>query len=667
MLNTLRENRVLRIFILVFLIFLMIETLLSVIVTERQREMVLRNFEDTLRGVAVLLTETLRENRDMTEVEGLFDRLLRIRRVYSVELVSAKGDSILLKNKPFTGKTLRILKLQLGEKYTLIVRYSPEISGISYTAVFIQSGLIFVLALVLYLLFQNSISGPLKYLSHLLDRAAVGDLTVNIPSSHGVPVIREVSQRSTLLLDRLKDVIDRLKGGFRNIVAAIEQLLLNQDSLTEKSIKEGQEIKTLKMGVESIDTILEDAIDTTKRLHGITEENQSAILQMKASTDEILQAADDILRDLQQLSMLSSEFEENNSSLGGLLDRAVNSIENASSSVEEVRRAISEIDSAVSKTLQLSKDVTERVKEDGLESIEAITSSMRLMEDEVNHLQMTTRTLERHSTDIGEIVAVIRDIAEKTRLLSLNAQILAVQSGTEGRSFSVVAEQMSELAEKTADSTNTIAQIVADVKKQILHTSDKIKGVVKVVKQTKGDVENASEVFSRIRSASDATTEMVRTIKRATAEQSAGVSLLQEVIENLRSILKELQGGLYSQIESVRNYTSILSKVMDSIELIKNSTSQQKETAGYISENLQRSSEIVSSLIVHLKDDLNRTRGLESSFKNLAEIASAMERDTREVAQLMKSLYQEAEDLYRELQTYTTQGLSKSSRYSEGA
>lgn len=119
--------------------------------------------------------------------------------------------------------------------------------------------------------------------------------------------------------------------------------------------------------------------------------------------------------------------------------------------------------------------------------IDARESEVRMLLESVNRVQEQMSHLSQQGQQIGQVVEGIRDVAEQTKLLSLNARIEAAHAGEHGRGFSVVAEEVRRLAGKTADSLESITEINDSSKQALASVNEAMLEAVEHVEKIRGE------------------------------------------------------------------------------------------------------------------------------------------------------------------------------------
>src|SRR5450830_1173770 len=211
------------------------------------------------------------------------------------------------------------------------------------------------------------------------------------------------------------------------------------------------------------------------------------------------------------------------------------------------------------------------VAERGAKAVEDAVKGMNEIREQIQETSKRIKRLGESSQEIGEITELISEITEQTNVLALNAAIQAASAGEAGRGFSVVAEEVQRLAERSSAATRQIGALVRMIQ------ADTHDAVAAMEKSTAGVVEGtklsdaAGASLSDIRRVSNQLAELIQDISSSTGNQAISAN---SVAQNIQNILSENE----SIEERREEVISLFNELHDLAELLKNSVSRFRVT-----------------------------------------------------------------------------------------
>lgn len=226
--------------------------------------------------------------------------------------------------------------------------------------------------------------------------------------------------------------------------------------------------------------------------------------------------------------MIRSQAEE----IYGRVGRSADRTRDISSSIQQLEAAIADISSrsehATAKTNEAGN-----IARDGVAMAKGSITGMEHIHDRISSATTRVEKLEQSSQEVGTIVAVIKEIADQTNLLALNAAIEAARAGEQGRGFAVVADEVRKLAEKTSDATSQISQMIGTIQQETHLAIEAIGESMSEAQIGVGQARKAGESLASIIDAVSQVDSLVKEIAQSTGLQK---SVARDVYGNVMAI-----------------------------------------------------------------------------------------------------------------------------------
>ena len=237
-------------------------------------------------------------------------------------------------------------------------------------------------------------------------------------------------------------------------------------------------------------------------------------------------------------------------------------------SVLDMASRINKVSSQAQESASVAQQ-SRQAADQGLKAVQNAIGGMNSIRDQIQDTSKRIKRLGESSQEIGEITELISGITEQTNLLALNAAIQAASAGEAGRGFSVVAEEVQRLAERSADATRQIAALVKAIQ------TDTQDAVAAMERSTRGVVEgarlsdSAGAALSEIDNVSRKLAELIESISSATLREANLANGVAENIQHIFAVTEQTGEGTRTTAHQVRELSRMAEELRQSVARFK--------------------------------------------------------------------------------------------------
>ena len=248
----------------------------------------------------------------------------------------------------------------------------------------------------------------------------------------------------------------------------------------------------------------------------------------------------------------------------GAAERQSSEIQEAGQSALDMARSMNEVSGNATESAQVARQSLAAAEK----GTTAVQDSIKGMNEIRNQIQETSKRIKRlgeSSQEIGEIVELISDITEQTNVLALNAAIQAASAGDAGRGFTVVAEEVQRLAERSAEATKQISAIVktiqTDTQDAVSAMEQSTRGVVDGAKLSDAAGQALAEIGDVSRNLSD----LIENISASTQGQANSATKVARLMQDILRVNEQTTVGTQRTADAVDELTALASELKGSV------------------------------------------------------------------------------------------------------
>ncbi|HAJ73071.1 MAG TPA: methyl-accepting chemotaxis protein [Methylophilaceae bacterium] len=380
--------------------------------------------------------------------------------------------------------------------------------------------------------------------------------------------VEELSKKTTDEVAKLlKTILTALAVLGAAILFAMIYYGIKQVKAIDESVKKLEEDgQNNQMAVLNLLDEMGDLADGDLTVRAEVRENITGAIadSINYTIDNLRDLVTEITRASEQVNTATAQAQQTSVSLLSATEQQYKQITDTTDAVTTMTRSILQVSSNASQASEVAQRSLQAASQ-GSKAVQNTIQGMNSIREQIQETSKRIKRLGESSQEISEIVDLISDITEQTNILALNAAIQAASAGEAGRGFTVVAEEVQRLAERSSEATKQIGAIVKTIQ------TDTNSAVAAMEKSTEGVVEGAQlsdaagRALAEIENVTNNLARLIQSISSATEAQTQVASTVTKNMQQIQEITTQTTEGTKSTATSVGQLTGLAKELRESV------------------------------------------------------------------------------------------------------
>ena len=503
---------------------------------------------------------------------------------------------------------------------------------------------------VLVEVMQRTAYKRLEIVRAAAERVSQGDLAERI-ADEGTDEIARVGRAVDIAAARLSRVVRRiantsetLRRVARKIGDEATRVAKGAALQADAAQKTHEDTEALLEGLGTLAgqgrTVARDArtgADSAARLGELSNLVAKSVQDAQATVDEVAASITELAQSVGEVARRTAQMAQSTPTTSAAmahLERAIEHVRmNAQAAAQDAARVASDA-ARGSTALRETLAGIERIYE----------TSARVTE--------VTLALESQIAEVGSILSVINDLADRTNLLALNASIIAAQAGEHGRGFAVVASEIKDLARRTTQSVDEIGRLIESVQAGARGAREAVEQGSLAVDQGASQVREATALLSEILERVHASTRATQAIAAAANEQSRLSASVTSAVKDVGEAVRQIAVAVDEQANGARHIRDLTERLRQMIGQVGGATLEQREAAALLAELTGKVTEMVEGLSRLQENQSESGERIRAAMAAIRQVADEHRTTVDELGRAVEELGKHAGLLNAEIERF---------------